>query len=268
MNGIVFRDTVRSNLRTTLYWSIGMGILGFYIVVIASSSEILEGYANLMASLPPAMLSIIGISDVTLFTSVEGFVGGVLANYGMLFFAVYAVMAGLNITTNEEDDGILDVLLSLPISRSQVIIEKVLALAVLSFLLVGVSALSPVIGAILLGTEADILKIALSILNVYPGILLIITVTCLIGVIAKRKITIVGLSTTFVMVNYFVNFLGDAASESFAATLQQFSFFYHTNGTFVILDTYNPLGTISMIIITVLCVGFSVMMFNRRDVGL
>lgn len=160
MNGIVFRDTVRSNLRTTLYWSIGMGILGFYIVVIASSSEILEGYANLMASLPPAMLSIIGISDVTLFTSVEGFVGGVLANYGMLFFAVYAVMAGLNITTNEEDDGILDVLLSLPISRSQVIIEKVLALAVLSFLLVGVSALSPVIGAILLGTEADILKIA------------------------------------------------------------------------------------------------------------
>jgi ABC-2 type transport system permease protein len=268
MTGIIVQDTLRSNWKTTMYWSVGMGILGLYVVVIASSSDILEGYGNLMASLPPAMLSIFGVSDASLFTTVEGFVSSVFVNYAMLMFAVYAVMAGLNITANEEDDGIMDILLALPVSRTQVIVEKTIAYALLSFVVILFSILYPVIGIILFNVEADIGKIALSILNTYPGILLIITVTSLIATIAKRKFTAVGLSAAFVMGSYFVNFLGEAASETFAATLRQFSFFYHTSGTPIILDAYNPVGSIALLVIALICVGLSTMMFNRRDVGL
>lgn len=41
-----------------------------------------------------------------------------------LLFTAYPVVMGMRVTSNEEDDGILDVLLSLPVARWQVILEK------------------------------------------------------------------------------------------------------------------------------------------------
>ena len=188
--------------------------------------------------------------------------------YAMLMLSVYAVTAGLNITANEEDEGILDVVLALPITRTQIIIEKLIAYALLSFGVIILCIIYPLIGIAFFNVEVNVGKVIISILTVYPGILLIMAVTSLIGTVARRRITTIGLSAGFIMVSYFVNFLGNAASESFAATLQQLSFFYYTNGEAVILDTFNPLTSITLVLVAVIVAGFSVMTFNRRDIGL
>lgn len=268
MTGTIFRDTLRANWKQVLYWGIGMGVLGIYVVAIASSSEILEGYGEIMESLPPALLGIFGISDARLFTSVEGFVTGAYVTYAMLILSVFAVMAGLNITANEEDSGVMDVVLALPVSRMAIIIEKFIAYAVLSLGIIAFCIVIPLLGIIIFNVEADVGKIVLSTLNIYPGILLIISVTCLIGTIVRRRMTAMGLSAGFVIVSYFVNFLGESASETFAATLQQLSLFNHTNSESIILDAFSPVGSIVLLIVTVICVGCAVMMFDRRDVGL
>lgn len=268
MTGVIIKDTMRSNWKSTLYWGCGIGILGIYLVAIASSSDIIGGYVTLLESLPPAMLSAFGINDVRMFSTAEGWITSGFVSYAMLMLSFYAVMAGLNITVNEEDNGVLDIMLALPISRTQVIIEKSIAYALLSFGVIILCIIYPLIGIAIFKVEADLGKVILSILNMYPAILLIITVTSLIGTVARRKITTIGLSAGFVLVSYFINFLGEAASETFAATLQQFSFFYHSNGTAIVLDTFNPLTSIVLMSVAIVCLGLSVVMFNRRDIGL
>ena len=268
MNGVIVQDTLRSNWKSTMYWGFGMGILGLYLVAIASSSEIMASYGPLLESMPSAMLNAIGVSDVRMLTTTEGMISSGFVTYAMLMLSVYAVIAGLNITANEEDEGIMDIILALPITRTQVIIEKSIAFAILSLGVVLLCILYPLIGIVVFSVEVNVGKVILSILSIYPGILLIMAVTSLIGTIARRRLTTIGLSAGFIMVSYFINFLGNAASESFAATLQQFSFFYYTNGEAIILDTFNPLTSVVLIAVAVICAGFSVTMFNRRDIGL
>ena len=268
MRGIIVQDTLRANWKQTLYWGFGMGILGFYLVAISSSSDILESYVPLLESLPPAMLNMFGISDVRLFTTAEGWISAGFVIYAMLMLSVYAVMAGLNITANEEDSGIMDILLTSPLSRAQVIIEKFIAYAILSLGVIVFCILYPLIGVMIFNVEVNVGKVILSILTIYPGLLLIIAVTCLIGATVRRRSTAIGLATVFIITSYFANFLGESASESFAAILQQFSYFHYTNGEAVILDAFNPLTSLSLIIVAIICVGLSVMMFNRRDIGL
>ena len=72
MTGIVIASTLRTAWKQILYWGVGLGVLGFYIVFIASDSDIIEGYANLFESMPPAMLKAFGASDAELLRSSRG----------------------------------------------------------------------------------------------------------------------------------------------------------------------------------------------------
>ena len=118
MSGIVISYTFRSAWKQILYWGLGLGVLGAYIVFIASDSDIVQGYANLFESMPPAMLQAFGASDVELLRTAEGWIVSIFVSEAGIFLSIFAVMAGLNITTNEEQSGLMDVILSLPISRA------------------------------------------------------------------------------------------------------------------------------------------------------
>jgi ABC-2 type transport system permease protein len=268
MTGVILKDTLRANWKQTIYWGFGIGLLGFYFVALASSSDIMASYGPLLESLPPEMLNMMGISDALMFTTQEGMISGGYVAYSMLMLSAYALITGLHVTINEEDNGIMDVLLALPITRTQVIIEKSIAVVLLAFGVIVLCIIYPLIGIVIFNVEVDKVKVIVSILTVYPGILVIMGVTSLIGTIVRRRSTTIGLSIGFILVSYFLNFLGNAASETFAPTLQQLSFFYYTNGEAVVLNTFNPLTSIILIVVAVICFGIMIITFNRRDIGL
>ena len=151
MTGAVIRNTLRDSWKQALYWGLGMGILGLYITVIASSSEILEGYANLLESLPAALLNAFGMGDARLMTSAEGWIVSIFATEATIILSVYAVMAGLNIAANEERDGVLDIALSLPLSRTQFMVEKSIAFALISLAIILFCIFFPVMGIVMVG---------------------------------------------------------------------------------------------------------------------
>jgi len=264
----ILLDTLRQDWKQALYWGFGIGILGFYVTFIASDLEVVQQYAELLESLPPAMLSAFGIGDVRLFTTAEGFISLAYVTYAMIILSVYAVMIGLSITADEEDNGILDTLLALPISRTQVILEKFVAYALITLALIIISTIMPLIAIAIFSVELDVTKVVFGVLSIYPGILLLIAVTGLFGVLARRRITAIAYTVVFILVSYFINFLGNSATDSFATTLQQFSIFYYTDGQAVITDTYNPLTAIALLIVTGACIVASIRQFNRRDLGL
>ena len=194
MSGTVFANTLRTSWKQVLYWGLGLGVLGFYIDFIASSSDIIQGYADLFASMPPAMLQAFGASSVELLRTSEGWIVSIFVSEAAIFLSVFAVMAGMNISANDEQSGIMDVVMSLPISRAAYILERWIGYAAIGLGILVVCLAITLFGLVAFGVDAQMDLVFMSILNLYPGTLLVMTVTGLLAVIVRRRALAIGLS--------------------------------------------------------------------------
>ena len=89
MAGTVFKDTLRENWRQIIYWGLGMAVLGWFMTLVAGDSDTLKGYADLFASMPPALMAAIGIQDAAAMATPEGFINFVFFGYAILVYAVF-----------------------------------------------------------------------------------------------------------------------------------------------------------------------------------
>src|SRR5664279_6230367 len=124
MTGVVFMHTLRRNWLTGLYWAIGIAILGAYIIVVIPNVDMLKQYADLVKTLPPLMLQLFGANNAAEIATPAGFLDFGFFSYTLLVMGAYAVVVGLNVTANEEDRGIMDITLSLPIPRWRLVLER------------------------------------------------------------------------------------------------------------------------------------------------
>ena len=268
MSGIVIRHTLRTSWKQILYWGIGLGVLGLYIVFIGSDSDIVQGYAQLFESMPPALLQAFGASDVQFFASTEGWIVSIFVSEAAIFFSVFAVMAGLNITANEENAGIMDVILSLPLARRTYLIERWIGYALIGLGILLVCALLTLSGVVGFGADADAGPIFWSMLYLYPGMLLVMTVTSLLTAIMRRRAAAIGLASVFVIVSYIFNVIGGAASGALADLMEALSYFSHAKGEDIVLGTHDPMSTIALLVVMLAGFALSIWTFDRRDIGL
>ena len=254
--------------KQILYWGLGLGVLGLYIDFIASSPDIISGYAELFETMPPALLQAFGASDVALFTTSEGWIVSIFVSEAAIFLSVFAVMAGLNITANDEQSGVMDVILSLPISRAAYMLERWIGYALIGLAITVLTAAITVAGIIGMNIDASQDVILKSILNLYPAALLVMTVTCLLATALPRRALAIGVSAAFVVVSYIFNVIGASASGAIADFMESVSYFSYIHGEAFVLGTYNPAD--SFIVIAAILVGFalSLRMFVSRDIGI
>ena len=251
-----------------MYWGLGLGVLGLYIDFIAMSPDIISGYADLFASMPPAMLKAFGASDLFVLTTSEGWIVTIFVSEAAIFLSVFAVMAGLNVTANDEQSGVMDVILSLPISRAAYMLERWLGYALIGLGIVLLCALLTVAGIVVMQVDAPLDVIFMSILNLYPGTLLAMTVTCLLATILRRRAVAVAASAAFVVASYVFNIIGASASGAVAYLMETVSYFSYTNGEAFVNGTYDPAD--SLVLAAAILIGFALAtkQFVSRDIGL
>jgi ABC-2 type transport system permease protein len=269
MTGTVFMNTLRRNWRSALYWGIGVAMLGLYVIVVIPDIDVLEQYAGLINNMPPVLLNALGITDTAQIATPEGFLAVGFFGYIMLVLAAYGVIAGLNVTANDEDRGTLDLVLSLPIPRWRVILERFLAFALIIVFILALTGVSMVVVAqVNNGIAFDTGKIAAGVFNMLPGALMVLAFTTFAGALLHSRGTAAGIAAGFVVLSYFIDFIGNAASETAAATLRVLSFFRYYDGGHI-MSTGLQWGNILVLLVAavVLVVG-SVWFFERRDIGL
>lgn len=267
MIGPIFAATLRNNWRQMLYWGAGLGALGLF-VLLAIPAEALKGYAELLGNLPPAISQLISVSDAALLSTPDGFLSVGFFSFALLILAVFAVSAGLNVTANEEEEGILDVVLSWPLPRWQIVLGRFLAWAVMGLVIVGLAFIGLLIGRALGEMAIDIGRALENCLNMIPSLLLMITLTMLVAATVRRKWTAVMIAGGFVVVSYFLDYLGEAFANDFARLMRRFSFFAYYDSAEVMQNGLN-IGNVVLLctVAGVLLVG-ALWSFQRRDVGL
>jgi ABC-2 type transport system permease protein len=266
VNGVYFLETLKQQWRGTLFWGIALGAMAWLVLAFIPDMEAVKRYEELLKTLPPAILQAFGFNPEQQLTP-ESFLGSFLFTRFLLLIGVYGVLAGLDITINEEDNGIMEVVLALPVSRTRLLVERFAAFALLTLGLVGM-----MYAGIFIGTRSSTLELNMgrlfeATLAIAPVVWVIIAVTMLLGVVIRRKVIVIGVAAGVVLSSYFLDALGGAVTDSILNNLRWFSFFAYADTNNVLRDGIS-LATLSIpvAIVAVLLAG-TVMMWQRRDLS-
>jgi len=199
----LLRKTLRDQTRSLVAWGIGLAVLvamyaAFYPSVRDSAGD-LQGYLERM---PEAFRNLIG-GD---FTSPAGYLRSeTFSTLGPILFLVFAIGTGARSIAGEEEGRTLDLLLSTPIRRRQVLFDKWIAM------LVSTAALSVVVGlTIVLIGPAFGLRVPLSGLAAQCLMLFLLgmafgTIALAVGSGTGRKGLANGITGAFATVAYVLN---------------------------------------------------------------
>ena len=190
-------------------------------------------------------------------------------SYGLIVMATYAAVAGLNVTANEEDAKIMDVLLSLPVPRWRIVLERFLAYTLIIIAILVMTFLT------MWGTlffvpdfKIDIGILLQSTLNMLPSSLLVLALTVLCGAFFRRKGTASAVAAAVIIGSYFIDAIGRVASVSIANTLRVISFYAYYDSGAVMRSGLNWGNIAVLIAAAVVCIGGGIWLFQRRDIGL
>jgi ABC-2 type transport system permease protein len=116
------------NLRwQMLGWTLGLGFVVF-LTVIFYNSLIVGGFGAITKSVPPSLQALVGSLED--FTSIGGYVGQfVFGSKTTMLLIPMAIIIFVSQSVSDESDGRLATLLTLPVSRTSVYIQKWLAAA-------------------------------------------------------------------------------------------------------------------------------------------
>lgn len=271
MTGTIFIEQLKRSWRTMLGLGVTLAILAIYVSAVVQDADVLIAYRDLLGQMPAGMLAAFGLSDASTLATADGFIGFAFFTYGAFIMAAYGVVMGLNITVNDEDDGIMDVILSLPLPRWRVIVEKVAAYSLIILGICGMAFIGLLIGSRMIPEEMrgdiDLLNMFMACLNLFPLTLAIIGFTVFVASLIGRKHIVAAIAGTFVFGSYFLQMAADAASESIAGFLGKFSIFTYFDGGTVAREGLNAFNVVLLIVVALILVTVSLFTFERRDIG-
>jgi ABC-2 type transport system permease protein len=220
----VFGKTLR-DLRWPTFWvALALAAIAGYFTLLYPTYSKTFDLQNLLASMPPAMKALIGGQFVDVST-INGFLN--IELFPLILPAVlagYAAALGSGITAGEENRGTIDVLLSYPIPRWRLIVEKSVALVISLALIALVMWAGAVAGA---AGSASVIQAD----DVAAGLVLAVLLALDFGALALliaaatgRRSAAIGIAIAVLVVMYFANALAPIIDSLKA--IQQLSLFY------------------------------------------
>jgi ABC-2 type transport system permease protein len=217
----LLRKTMRDQQRAFVAWGIGIaGMAAMYAAFYPSIRDSAPDLQRYLESLPEAVKNLIG-GD---FTSPAGYLRGeTFSTLGPILFLVFGIGAGARAIAGEEEGRTLDLLLSTPIRRRQVLFDKWIAMAVSGLGLAAVLGLTVGVIGPLFQLRVRILDLASACLMLYLLEVAFGTIALAIGCFTGRRGLANGITGAIATIAYVLNVL--AAAVRGLAPLRPLSLF-------------------------------------------
>ncbi len=189
-----------------LAWGLGFAITIVFIVVLFPSfkdPQITEAFEKL----PKELQSISGSFDIN---TIDKYLDAqVFFNNATFILIILGISMGVSLLVSEEDRGTLETLLSAPISRTRLYLEKLLSLAIISLIVVLFGMLGTIVGLLIVGEWVSMVRLVQTTLMLIVFTLLYGTFALSIGAITGSKrlaITIPTVTTVAMYIIYTFSF--------------------------------------------------------------
>lgn len=132
-----------------LGWTLGLAVFAIILLVFFPSFK--DGFGDeLTRNLPAALQGFIG--DITSFKEINAYIATQMFDIrAPMLLSIFAIILGASLTVNEEDKGLLRNLTALPVSRTRILLQKWLAVVIITTLALGGLLAGIVAGAGLVG---------------------------------------------------------------------------------------------------------------------
>lgn len=263
MVGAIFRKTLFDARKGILGWGIALALLAAYVILLYPYLTALEGYREILENLPPILQGFLG--DVKDIFTPEGYLSAYLFNYAPLILAAYGILAGASAVAGEEKRGTIDLLMSTPVPRWRVILEKFAAflvclLGVLAFLFAGVA----VSLAITPSLTVSVGRVLEATLNTVPITLTFSALAFLFSAALPGRIS-AGMAAAAALVAFYMLSLLAPLSDALAS-VQGFNPF-HYYGLQTMIDGVDWGKTAVLLAATAVLIVLAVLGFERRDLA-
>jgi ABC-2 type transport system permease protein len=262
----VFAKSLRDLRRSFVGWSIGL--VGYVALIVSVFPTVRDNpdLNKLVESYPEALKAFIAFGGQVDYTSAAGYLGSELFSFMIpALFLVASVGNGASAIAGEEERGTLDLLLSFPISRTRIAVEKLGAMCAEVAALGAVLWLALWVGARLFGMDVSAAHLGAAVVVLAVLAIAYGAIAFMIAAGTGHKALAVGLTVALAVAAYLVNSL--AALVSALEPFQKASPFYH----YVVGDPLNqglaPWHTLFLMGLGVVAAAVGVVLFRRRDVA-
>ncbi|WP_267642625.1 ABC transporter permease [Haloarchaeobius amylolyticus] len=253
----------RKRLKGALAMSVGIALLtALYVAMFPSITEA-ANLDDIINSYPPAMREAFGIRTMN---TIEGFLATQLYAFAwVILLGLYFAYAAASLVAGDVETEKMDMTLSLPVSRSQVLLEKFASLAVP---LVVANALLPVVvfvGTLAIGEEIAMVDVLAAHALSIPYLL-----ACAgIGIVASVVFDRASIAQRVAVGIVFAMFLVDAvvADTSLAALGYLAPMHYYDPAAILVDSSYDLVGAGILLAATVVLVLVSREFFRRKDIA-
>jgi ABC-2 type transport system permease protein len=263
----IFAKTLWDRRRSTVWWMLGLAALAAVTAAFYPSiRDDAQSFEDLFDAFPEPLLALFGVEDVDALLTATGLMNSRLyAGVGPIVIAVLGISLGTSAIAGEEEAGTLDLLLAQPVTRTQVVVEKLTAaavviIAVMSALFLTLSALNPLVGL-------DLSFVGILAANTTLGLfgLVFVSLTLAIGGLTGNRSLTTGIGAGVAGVLFFVNGLAPLIDE--VAWLQRLTPYYWLQDPNPLANGFDLLAVLVLVAIAAALVAVAVWGFNRRDIG-
>lgn len=260
----VFLKTLRDMRRSIFWWCVGMLLTALYTMV--AFPTVKGTFEDLSPYLESPLFKVF-LRDFATLNTIEGYLSIELFSFVLPALSIImAIIYFSGIVGREEERGSLELLLSLPLSRWRVALEKVAAVLVAVLLIHAVFWLGLWAGGLAVKVEANYPRISLAILdNMLLGLVFGAIAFFLTG-IGLGPGTAGGISGSLATIFYLMEAIG-ITSEKFRP-YRKFSLFYYYGGGRPMVEGLNWNNVALFAGLTLILIAIGILVFQRRDIKL
>lgn len=261
----VFAKTLRDYGRGLLWWGGGIALLIVLILGFYPSFRDLTVINEYIQAAPEALLRAF-IGEISDMTSPHGYLTTELFFFVTpLLLLIFTVGFGSAAIAGEEERGTLDLLLSHPLPRWRLVLEKFAALAVLTLALTLVLWLALVIGAPIVNMEIAAGRLTAMVASNFLLALAFGALALALGCASGKRGMSTGATSAVALTAYLIN--GFAPSVEWLEPYRVLSPFYYYIGGDPLANGLN-LGHAAVLLgLTVVLLALALLTFERRDVA-
>lgn len=261
----MFQREMKVNFKSFMIWLfivMGMFAVVFLIYPSIIDSDSIQKIDDLMKIFPEEVLKAFNM-DISSLDSAYGWLKSEGFVFLLLIVGCYAGILGSNILLKEENDKTIEYLNSLPVKRSDIVIQKVLAgLLYIVLMVVGIGIFN-FIGLSFGGNFNQKQYLFLSITPLFPSVV-IYFICMFFSTLTHKTKKMIGISLGIVFISYMLHMLSTIADS--VSFLKYFSVFTLSDIRNVITSTsIDPIMVVLSIGISGLFFILTMMHYNRKE---
>lgn len=258
----IFKHEMRQERRSLIIWTAVIAfMLGVCILIYPEMSKQMDGISEAFANMG-GFSAAFGMDKLN-FGEFMGFFGVECGNVLGLGGAFFAALTGISALSKEEREHTAEFLLTHPVSRNNVIAQKLVSVIAQIFILNAASIAITALSTVIIGEEPDIKPFALM-FTAYFIMQLEIAAICF-GISAFISRGGLGLGLGLAAAFYFLNIIANLTEG--AKFLKYITPFGYTDSADIIADGNINIGYLAVgIVFTVVGIGAAFRKYPRKDI--